>query len=189
MRNLIMNSFVNLLLVCSSLVLYPSAPAQAATAAEIDAAVATTLTEFRKEVAGADEYLKEARGVLVVPNTKKVGFVVAAQWGVGALQVDGRSVGYYRMDAASAGFQAGFQQTNFVFIFFTQDALDEFRRGEGWTVGAGTGLTLIEVGAGVSVDTLKGQNAVAGFAFGKKGLMGGWSAEGTKFSRIEPERK
>lgn len=65
---------------------------------------------------GADDYLKEAKGVLIIPSAKKIGFVMAAQWGVGALQVNGRSVGYYRMDAASAGFQAGFQQNNFVFI-------------------------------------------------------------------------
>lgn len=189
MRSLAMNSFVSLWLVCSALALYPAAPARAATAEEIDAAAATTLDEFRKEVTGADQYLKEAKGVLVIPNAKKVGFVVAAQWGVGALQVDGSNVAYYRMDAGSAGFQAGFQTTNFVFIFFTEDALDKFRNSQGWTVGGEAGLTFVEVGTGVSVDTLKSQNAVAGFAFGKKGLMGGWSAKGTKFTRIEPERK
>ena len=186
MRNLMMYSFTSLLL--ASLMLVVSVPAQAATAAEIDARVATALAAFRKDVKGADEYLKEAKGVLVIPDVKKIGFVVAAQWGTGALQVGGRNVDYYKMDAGSAGFQAGYQKADFVFIFFTTEALDKFRNSEGWTVGAEAGLTLVEVGTGVAVDTLKSKNAVAGFAFGKEGLMAGWSAKGTKFSRVEPDK-
>ena len=106
MRNLMSNSFMQLLVVCFSLAVFPSAPIHAATSAEIDAEVATAMTGFRKEIKGADEYLKEAKAVLVVPNVKKVGFVIAAQWGTGALQVGGRNVAYYKMDAGSAGFQA-----------------------------------------------------------------------------------
>jgi hypothetical protein len=37
----------------------------------------------------------------------------------------------------------------------------------------------------VSAETLKGQNAVAGFAFSREGLMAGWSAKGTKFERVK----
>lgn len=59
--------------------------ASAKTQAEIDASVAAALERFRTDVANADEYLEEAKGVLVVPDVKKVGFVVAAQWGTGAL--------------------------------------------------------------------------------------------------------
>jgi lipid-binding SYLF domain-containing protein len=188
MRNLLCNSFDRLLLVCFALVLFPVAPIQAASSEDIDAEVATALKEFRTDVQGADEYLKEAKGVLVIPNVKKVGFVIAAQWGTGALQVGGHNVGYYKMDAGSAGFQAGYQKANFVFIFFTNEALNKFRSSEGWTVGAEAGLTLVEVSGGVGADTLKNRDAVAGFAFGKEGLMGGWSAKGTKFSRVEPER-
>lgn len=188
MRNWIPKTFMGFMVACITLALYPVASVQAASAAEIDAKVATALAEFRKEVSGANEYLKEAKGVLVIPDVKKVGFVVAAQWGTGALQVGGRNVAYYKMDAGSAGFQAGYQKADFVFIFFTQDALDKFRQSEGWTVGAEAGLTFVEVGTGVSADTLKNQNAVAGFAFGKEGLMAGWSAKGTKFSRVVPDK-
>jgi len=181
-------AFTRMLVVSFSLVMCPFATVQAATAAEIDAEVATALMQFRKDVANADEYLKEAKGVLVIPNVKKVGFVVAGQWGTGALRIGGSNVDYYTMKAGSAGFQAGYQKANFVFIFFTDDSLNKFRAGEGWTVGAEAGLTLVEVGAGASADTLKSQNAVAGFAFGKEGLMAGWSAKGTKFSRITPDK-
>lgn len=188
MRETVNNAISRLFLLLMALAMMPCASVQAATAAEIDAEVVAALKQFRAEVQGADEYLKQAKGVLVIPDVKKVGFVIAAQWGTGALQVGGRNVGYYKMDAGSAGFQAGYQKANFVFIFFTNESLDKFRSSEGWTVGAEAGLTLVEVSGGVAVDTLKNQNAVAGFAFGKEGLMGGWSAKGTKFSRVEPER-
>ena len=163
-----------------------AARADSPSAQEIDAAVAAALTEFSKDVDHADEYLKGAKGVLVVPDVKKVGFVLAAQWGTGALQVGGKTVDYYRMDAGSAGFQAGYQSTNMVFIFFTDTAVQKFRDSEGWTVGAEAGLTFVEVGTGVRPDTLKGKGDVAGFAFGTEGLMAGWSAKGSKFSRINP---
>ncbi len=171
-----------------AILLWPVSPLWADTAAEIDAAVKSALVKFRKDVKGADEYLQSARGVLVIPDVQKVGFVVAAQWGTGALQVGGKTVGYYRMDAGSAGFQAGYQKNSFVFIFFTEEALKKFRESDGWTVGAETGLTIVDVGAGVSADTLKNTDAVAGFAFGKEGLMAGWSAKGTKFTPATPDK-
>lgn len=176
--------FTSLLLGSFSLVL--SASAQAESAAEINAKAATALAEFRKEVKAADEYLKAAKGVLVIPDVKKVGLVVAAQWGTGAMQVGGKNIEYYTMEAASAGFQAGYQKADFVFVFFTDEAVKKFRGSQHWTVGAEAGLTFVEVATGVSADTLKNQDAVAGFAFGKEGLMAGWSAKGTKFTRIEP---
>lgn len=188
MRKLMMRTFINSFAAGVLLAGYPATAVHAATAAEIDAKVATALTEFRRDVKGANDYLKEAKAVLIVPDVKKVGFVVAAQWGTGALRVGGRTVAYYKMDAGSAGFQAGYQKADYVFIFFTQDAINKFRQGEGWTVGAEAGLTFVEVGTGVSADTLKSQNAVAGFAFGKEGLMAGWSAKGTKFTRVEPDK-
>ena len=179
-----------LLVLLSGLAVVAACPAtavQAASAAEIDAKVATAMTKFRKEVKGASGYLQEAKAVLVVPDVKKVGFVVAAQWGTGALQVGGRTVAYYKMDAGSAGFQAGYQSANFLFVFFTQEAVEKFRNSEGWTVGAETGLTFVEASAGVGADTLKGQGDVAAFSFGQEGLMAGWSAKGTKFTRVTPD--
>ncbi len=75
------------------------------------------------------------------------------------------------------------EKTNQVCIFFTDDALNKFRSGEGWTEDTEAGLTLVEVGTGISADTLRNQRAVAALAFGSEGLMGRWSAKGT---RIQP---
>ena len=154
---------------------------------EIDAKADAALRRLHKQVKGADELLGAAKGVLVVPEVKKAGFVVAGQWGKGALRVGGKTVDYYRMEAGSAGFQAGYQEADFVFLFLTDAALAKFRAGKGWTVGAEAGVTVIDKAAAVSADTLRNSKPVVAFVFGKEGLMAGWSAEGTKFTRFEPK--
>jgi lipid-binding SYLF domain-containing protein len=161
--------------------------AQAGSASEIDTHADAALSDFRKTVKGADEYLAAAKGVLVIPEVKKVGLVVGGQWGEGVLRIGGKTVDYYRMTAGSVGFQAGVQQANYVFIFLTQEALDAFRTGQGWDTGIDAGVTLIDESIGASVDTLKAKSSVVAFIFGKEGLMGGFSLKGQKLSRFKPE--
>lgn len=169
-----------------ALFLAPFDGAHAKTAEEIDASVDAALSQFKRDVKGADEYLEAAKGVLVVPEVKKVGFVLGAQWGEGALRIGDETAGYYKMEAGSIGFQAGYQKADFVFIFFTDEVLNQFVNSKGWTAGVDAGITIVEAGAGLSADTLKGRTGVAGFAFGKEGLMGGWSAKGTKITQFTP---
>lgn len=164
------------------------APARAADAKSIDANADAALTRFKKDVKGADDYLKAAKGVLVMPDVKKAGFVVGGQWGEGALRVDGKTVDYFKMEVGSIGFQAGYQKSSFVFLFLTQAALDEFRASQGWTAGVEGGITVVDAGFGGSLDTLKGKDSVVGFAFSKEGLAGGWSAKGAKFTKIVPDQ-
>ncbi|MFT3924388.1 MAG: YSC84-related protein [Myxococcales bacterium] len=154
---------------------------------EIDQSVDEALERFRTQVKGASDYLSAANGVLVIPEVKKMGLVLAGQWGEGALRIGKENTAYYKMNTGSLGFQGGYQEADFVFVFFTDKALDDFRRADKWTVGAESGITIVEKGFGGSVDTLKSQNPVAGFAFGKKGLMAGWSLKGTKFTRFTPK--
>jgi lipid-binding SYLF domain-containing protein len=164
----------------------PMGAAQAKTAQEIDAAVEASLADFRKNVKGADEYLASAKGVLVMPEIKKVGFIVGGRWGAGALRIGDQTMDYYKMEAGSVGFQAGYQEANFVFVFLTQEALDKFRNSKGWTAGVEAGLTVVDEGFGGDLNTLKGKASVVGFVFGKKGLMGGYSFKGEKFTKFTP---
>jgi hypothetical protein len=55
------NTMLSLFIVCLSFSVANAV--QAATAPEIDAQVNTALTKFRKELAGADEYLEMAKGI------------------------------------------------------------------------------------------------------------------------------
>lgn len=161
--------------------------AHADSAREIDAHADAALSEFRKTVKGADEYLAAAKGVLMIPEVKKVGLVVGGQWGDGVLRVGGKTVDYYRLAAASVGLQAGVQRANYLFVFLTEEALNNFRSGKGWDAGIDAGVTLIDESVGASVDTLKAKSSVVAFIFGKEGLMGGYSLKGQKLTRFKPE--
>jgi lipid-binding SYLF domain-containing protein len=180
--------FSQLVLAASVLLAAPLMSRASADSAEvIDAKVNSALARFRKDVNDADEFLAAAKGVLVVPDVRKVGFVVAGQWGTGALKVGDKIVDYYRMDAGSAGLQAGYEEADFVFLFLTEPALDKFRGGSGWNVGTDAEVTVVDKAAGLTADTLKSSKPVMAFVLGEKGLMAGWSARGTKFSRHTPK--
>ena len=71
------------------------------TAKEIDASADAALDRFKAQVKGADEYLKAAKGILVVPGVARAGFIVAGQFGEGALRVAGKTPDYYRMVSGS----------------------------------------------------------------------------------------
>jgi len=172
-------------LALSLTLLLPDA-ARAKSRQEIDASVDNALRLFRKDVKGADDYLKGAKGVLVLTDVKKIGLVVGAQWGQGALRAGAKTLDYYEMSVGSVGFQAGYQDANFLFLFLTQEALDAFRKSEGWGAGLETGITIVDASTpSVSLDTLRGKASVVGFVYGKSGLMAGWSAKGMKFTRID----
>lgn len=168
--------------------LLPLGIAQAKTAKEIDVSVNVALQTFIKDVKGAEDYLKAAQGTLVMADVKKVGLVVGGQWGEGALRVGTKSIQYYKMSVGSVGFQAGYQEANFVFLFLTKDALERFHASDGWSAGVEGGITVIDASTPtMSVDTLKSKSSVVAFVFGKQGLMAGWSAKGTKFTRLAAE--
>ena len=156
-------------------------------AMEIEASVDATLARFRKEVKGADDYLKGAHAVLVMPSVKKLGFVVGGQWGEGALRIGGKTVDHYRMDVGSVGFQAGYQKSSFVFLFLTRDAIERFRADKQWTVGVEGGMTVVDASFGGSLDTLKSRDSVVAFILDREGLMAGWSAKGTRFTKLQPK--
>ena len=161
--------------------------ANALTKAEIDVGITVTLSRFQKDIKGGSAYLKAAKGVMVMPHITKAGFIVGGQYGQGALQVDGKTVQYYSLVSGSLGYQIGAEQYDMVIIFMTADALNKFRKSDGWEAGVDAEITLVEVGANASVETLRSQNPIAGFVFDQKGLMAGVSIKGAKFTPIHPE--
>jgi lipid-binding SYLF domain-containing protein len=161
--------------------------ADAKTKGEIDASVTATMSRFKKDIKGGTEYLKAAKGVLVMPTITKAGFVVGGQYGQGALQINGVPVQYYSLAAGSLGYQIGAEQYDMVILFMTEESLNKFQKSEGWEAGVDAEVTLIQVGANLSVETLKSQHPIAGFIFDQKGLMAGVSIKGAKFTPIHPE--
>lgn len=159
----------------------------AKTKGEINTGVTAAMNRFKKQVKGANEYLKVAKGVLVIPNITKAGFIVGSQYGQGALKVGGKTVSYYSLAAGSVGWQIGAEKFDMVIIFITDEALKKFRASEGWEAGADAEVTMIAAGADVPVSTLVSQHPIMGFIIDQKGLMAGISIKGAKFTKIKPD--
>ena len=172
---------------CILLVLSLSSVSFAKTAAEINTSVDAALHLFKKEVKGADEYLRAAKGVLVIPSVTKVAFILGGKYGQGALRVGGRTVGYYSLASGSLGYQIGAEKYDLIILFLTDHALRQFRESKGWEAGVDAEVTLIDVGAQGTIGTLRSRHPVVGFVFGEKGLMAGVSIKGAKFTRINPD--
>ena len=162
-----------------------SANCRAATAREIDVSVDETLKQFAKQVAGGNEFLKSAKGVLIFPNVIKAGVGIGGEYGEGALRIGGKTVGYYNIASASVGFQLGAQARSVIIAFMQEKALNDFRKSSGWKAGVDGSVALVNVGAEKSLDTLDVRNPIVGFVFGTKGLMYNLTLEGSKISKLD----
>ncbi len=153
--------------------------------ADIDADVDAALDRFYKTVDGAREFAKAAKGLLVMPEVKKMAFVVGGEYGEGALRIDGKTVDYYNTVAASFGLQAGVQAKNFIIAFMTDETLDKFRKSKGWEAGVDGNIAFINIGSGGRLDTNTIKDSVVGFVFDVKGLMADVSLKGAKFTKMD----
>ena len=125
-----------------------------------------------------------AQGVLVFPEILKGGFVVGAQYGNGVLFKRGVVSGYYNTTAASFGFQAGIQKYGYALFFMTSDDLAYLDKSEGWELGVGPSIVVVDTGLATSLSTTTARKGVYAFFFAQKGLMGGIGIQGTKITRI-----
>ncbi|WP_321786036.1 YSC84-related protein [Burkholderia pyrrocinia] len=150
----------------------------------IDASVNATLSRLYSTVPGSRELVAKSRGVLVFPNVLQAGFIVGGQSGNGALRVGGSTVGYYNTSSLSVGLQAGAQSKAIVFLFMTQDALDSFRKSDGWAAGADASVAVVKVGANGAVDTTTATAPVEVLILTNAGLMGDLSVNGTKVTKL-----
>jgi lipid-binding SYLF domain-containing protein len=150
----------------------------------INAGVDSTFSRLYENVNGSRELVAKARGVLVFPSVISAGFWIGAQYGEGALRVNGQTTGYYSTVAGSFGLQIGAQSKALVFLFMTQEALDEFLHSQGWAAGADATVAVLKVGANGAVDTSTATSPVEAFVLTNGGLMAGVSLEGTKVSRL-----
>ena len=90
------------------------------------------------------------------------------------------------MVAGSYGLQAGVQTFDYAMFFMTNSALDYLDRSEGFEVGVGPSIVVVDAGVAKSLTTTTGKNDVYAFIFGQKGLMAGLGLQGSKITRINP---
>jgi lipid-binding SYLF domain-containing protein len=157
----------------------------AATTKEIDVSVDVALDRFGREVNGAQEFLKAAKGVLVIPNVVQAGFIVGGEYGEGALRIDGKTVDYYNIVAGSFGLQIGAQRKDIILLFIDEAAMKKFRSSDNWQAGVDGTVTAVNTGAEGSLDTTKINQPIVGFVFGQKGIMAGATIEGAKITKLK----
>lgn len=162
-----------------------SMPAHAASRAELERDSARALQNLYATNEAARQLGRKAVAILVFPNIVKAGFMFAGQIGEGTLQRQGRVTGYYRSMAASYGFQAGAQKFGYAMFFMSKDALKYLEDSNGWEVGSGPSLVVVDEGMAKSLSTTTLTQDVYAFVFSQKGLMGGIGIQGTKITKIE----
>jgi lipid-binding SYLF domain-containing protein len=127
---------------------------------------------------------ERAKGILVFPSVTKAGFIVGGQGGDGALFRNGKPVAHYSASAATIGMQAGVQSYAYALFFQTDADLAYLTRSNGWSLGVGPNIVVVDAGAAMDVSTLTGRKGVYAFVFDQKGLMAGVGLVGQKISRI-----
>ena len=163
----------------------PSHSALAASATELTTTGKSALDRLYAQSERARGYGREARAILVFPRIVKAGLVVGGQSGEGVLFVDGEPVGYYRISAASLGLQAGAQSFGYALFLMNDTAVGYLREHDGWAIGTGPSVVVIDAGAAAAVNTTTSQRDVYAFPFDQEGLMAGVDLEGSKITPIE----
>jgi lipid-binding SYLF domain-containing protein len=162
-------------------------PAVADTAAEIEHGVNAALQKLYASTPAAKRQAEAAKAIMVFPEVVKAGLMVGGTYGVGALRVDGKTVGYYRNVEGSYGLQAGIQKFGYALFFMNQKSLDYARNADGWEFGIGPSITVVDEGLASSLTNITGKDDVYAFFFDQKGLMGGLGLRGGKISKYTPE--
>ena len=102
----------------------------------------------------------------------------------GVLFVGGKPTGYYKIGAASFGLQAGGQSFSYALFLMNDKALTYLRKSDGWAIGSGPSVVVVDKGAAMSTTSTTIAKDVYAFPFGQKGLMAGLGLEGSKISPI-----
>ncbi len=158
--------------------------ARPASAADINRDVKSAIEKLYAQSPSAKTLSEKAKGVLVFPGIVKGGFLVGGQFGKGALLRDGKTAGYYNTLSASYGLQIGLQKYGYALFFMSDSALKWLDKSDGWEIGVGPSIVVMDVGAAASATTTTLQSDIYAFFFDPKGLMGGLGLQGTKITKL-----
>lgn len=159
------------------------------TAAEIDAKINAALPALCSTSEAAEKLSKSAKGILIFPSIFKAGFGIGGQYGEGALLVDGKTDSYFSTVAMSYGLQVGAQKFGYAMFLMTDEAIDYLKSSDGWELGSGPSIVVINDGKGASISTSTLKNDIYVFFFGQKGLMVGLGIQGTKVTPFVPKKQ
>jgi len=178
---------VNILATIIASFLLLTSTSSASSAEVIDAKANVAVASFVKKY-NAKEFLENLAGYIVFPSVLKGGYIIGGKYGEGVLRIKGESSEYYSVASASVGFQLGVQKVSYLVAFASKDALDNFRRSNGWEAGVDGSIAAVNWGIGKELPTFSFEKSIYAFIFDSKGLMANISLEGTKFNKIQPSK-
>ena len=156
-------------------------------AAELSRSAGKALQQLYAKVPAAKAIGKEAHAVLVFPGVTKAGLGIGGQYGEGALLKGGKAVAFYNTAGASYGLQAGAQTYGYAMFFMNEAALKQLDRTEGFEVGVGPSVVLLDEGKARTMTSTTMKDDIYAFVFAQKGLMAGLGIQGNKITRISPK--
>jgi lipid-binding SYLF domain-containing protein len=159
--------------------------ADAATAADLDTSSNQVLESLYKTNPTAASIGQQAKAILIFPNIVKAGLVFGGAYGEGELKQGDTVDGYYNTVSASWGLQAGAQSYGYVVFLMNDKAVKYIHRTEGWEIGVGPTVVVVDAGAAKNFSTSTLKKDAYAFIFDQQGLMASVSIEGTKISRIK----
>lgn len=159
--------------------------ANAATSADLDVSSAQALDNLYKSNPTAAMLGKNAKAILIFPNIVKAGLIFGGAYGEGELKEGSTVNGYYNTVTASWGLQAGAQSYGYVVFLMNDKAMKYIHRSEGWEIGVGPTVVVVDAGVAKNLSTSTLKNDAYAFIFDQQGLMASLSLEGTKISKIK----
>jgi lipid-binding SYLF domain-containing protein len=156
-------------------------------AAKLAADSRTALSNLYATTPAAKAIGDKARAILVFPRIIKAGLGIGAQYGDGALLTGGKAVAYYNTAGASYGLQIGAQQFGYAMFLMNDKALKALDKAEGFEVGVGPTIVVVDEGMARSVTTTTMNDDIYAFIFSQKGLMAGIGLQGNKITKINPK--
>jgi lipid-binding SYLF domain-containing protein len=157
----------------------------ASTAAELNRDADEAIRKLVSSNPTAAAIAKQARAVLAFPSIVKAGLVFGGAYGEGELKQGSRVADYYNSFSASWGLQAGAQSYGYVVFLMNQKAVDYVNRSDGWEIGVGPTVVIVNEGVAKNLSTSTLKDDAYAFIFDQKGLMAGVSIEGTKITKIK----
>ena len=176
---------VTALALVAAMLGFPTRPAAAASAGELQSAGRASLQSLYRATPSAKLLASKAKAILVFPKMVKAGFMFGGQIGEGVCFQGKKTTGYYNSVAASYGLQAGVQKFGYALFFMNNDAVRQLDATRGFELGVGPSFVLVDEGKGRSLTTNTLTSDVYAFIFDQKGLMAGIGIQGSKITRID----
>ncbi|MCM0029148.1 MAG: lipid-binding SYLF domain-containing protein [Polynucleobacter sp.] len=158
--------------------------AHADSRSDLDRSARTVLNQLVASNANAKKLSEKAVASLVFPVVTKAGFIVGGQYGDGVLFREGRPAAYYNTAGGSYGLQAGAQQFAYVLFFMKNTALNALDSTQGFEVGVGPSVVLVDQGMATSTTTITTQDDIYAFITDQKGAMAGIGIQGNKITKL-----